>query len=168
MNQVASSKIAGLTSGYLFSFKLTVTQADSGNGSYSHYVASSLSVGLMTVDSTKWNLDNITLYIGGYKQSIKSGQNFEGCLSDFMFQGVNIINTYFQQYPNNTNPVKGSVTIGNFSNRAQTCDDVMSTVAPTSTKTATSNPITVGSGVVGLEVFSFLFLFALAFMIFVL
>ena len=150
-------------SGYMFSFTLTVTQVVLDKGTFAHQLHSNFGVALRSFDSTKWNLDKITLYIGGYKRSNNSGQNFEGCLSDFMFQGVNIINTYFQQYPNNTNPVKGSVTIGNFSNKAQTCDDVMSTVAPTSI-----NPTTVGSGVAGFEVYSFLLFFTFSFMIFVL
>jgi len=130
---VSESNIAGATSGYLFSFTLDVTQTED-NGTYHHNFDSSLtSVSVTVKDSIKWNFDNIALYIGGYKQSIKSGSYFEGCLSDFVFQGVRIIDTYFLEYPGNTNPVKGNVTVGNFSNTAQTCDDAFSTTPPINT-----------------------------------
>ena len=160
----STNDIAGGTSGRLFSFKLIVRQIPSVDGEdYMHIVNSSLVIGRYTTDSRKWNLDNITLYIGGYKQSINSGQNFEGCLSDFMFQGVNIIEAYFQQYPNNTNPVRGRYTSGNFSNMAETCDD-SGAVTPITTQPPTSARINGNSGAIGLKVFSFLFLFAFVFM----
>ena len=132
--QSSSSMVVGGSSGYLFSFTIHVSETSDGNGTYRHTVNPSLSVGTTTVDNTKWNLDNTTLYIGGYKQSIDSGAFFQGCLSDFTFHGVDIISTYFQQYPNNTNPVRGDLTTGSFRNVAQTCYDALSTAQPTATQ----------------------------------
>ena len=132
----------------MFSLTLSVGQTSLPNGTYSHTVRSSFRTIFTVHDNIKWNYDNITIYIGGYRQPIESGSFFEGCLSDFNFQGVNIINTYFQQYPNNTNPVKGSLTVGGFSNVAQTCNDVMSTVQTSTAITGTSiTPTTRGSAI---------------------
>jgi len=156
--QVNRNGIADATSGYLFSFTLVVTQTVV-NGIYNHNFYSSLNSARWTVqDYTKWNFDNITLYIGGYKQSIKSGSYFEGCLSDFTFQGVNIINTYFQEYPRNTNPIKGTLTVGNFSNMAEACDDAVSTAPPTVTSTNVT-PTTTSHAVASASSFGLLVIF---------
>ena len=158
--QVSSSLVNGGSSGYLFSFTIDISETSSGNGTYRHTVNPSLSIAMTTTDNTKWNLDNITLYIGGYKKSIESGIYFEGCLSDFTFQGVDIISTYFQQYPNNTNPVKGALSAGSFSNVAQTCNDAMSTAPPTATATQIP-PTTVSTATKNVASLTFLLLFAL-------
>jgi len=156
--QSVRSDITIATSGNFFSFTLVVTQTVD-NGIYGHKVDLSHTAGLTVKDNIEWNFDNITLYIGGYKQSIKSGSYFEGCLSDFIFQGVNIINTYFQEYPRNTNPVKGALTVGNFSNTAQTCDDAVSTAPPTGASTSVT-PTTTSRAVACAASFGFFLMFA--------
>ena len=157
--QAVGSNIPGVTSGYLFNLTLVVTQTVE-NGTHRHTISSSLkSSGITVEDSIKWNFDNITLYIGGYRQSVKSGVYFEGCLSDFTFQGVDIINTYFQEYPNNTNPVRGSLTSGNFNNVAQTCDDTLSTPQPTVASTSVT-PTTTSRAVASAASFSVFVMFA--------
>ena len=132
--QSSSSMVVGGSSGYLLNFTIHVSEVPYSNLSYFYIFDTSLSRGDYTSFRKKRNFDNITLYIGGYKQSIDSGAFFQGCLSDFTFQGVDIISTYFQQYPNNTNPVRGDLTTGSFRNVAQTCSDALSTAQPTATQ----------------------------------
>lgn len=159
--QSVLTRIDGLNAGYLFSLKLSIFQTQSSNSSFRHRVTSSLGFGIDTHDDTPWNLHNITLYIGGYNQSKIAGNFFEGCLSDFMFEGVNIINRYFQQYPNNTNPRRSSIIVNSFSNVAQTCDDLMSTRPPTTTIASSVTPTT-RSLSMGLEPFQCYLFLALA------
>ena len=79
---------------------------------------------LESYEDSKWNLENATIYLGGYKNvRMQTGDFFEGCISGVMFQGIDIIGKYFQQYPSNTNPMRGSGVIGAFSNVSQICDD---------------------------------------------
>ena len=122
-------------------FNVTVLQSRI-NGTYHHSVFTTISGSKSLVTTTKdqvtWQLDKMELFVGGYVNSKShiSESYFFGCLSNVMFQGVDIIATYFSQYPHNTNPVRGS-TVGSppFATAMQNCNDVMnltSTVGPTS------------------------------------
>ena len=116
--------------GFPFSFEVIFTQKNES----SRYLKKAIQVRVLhseqmtqtweSYEGAKWNLENATLYIGGYKSTgVRSGDFFEGCISGVMFQGIDIIGKYFQQYPSNTNPVRGSGVVGAFSNVSQTCDD---------------------------------------------
>ncbi|XP_065057759.1 uncharacterized protein LOC135685681 [Rhopilema esculentum] len=79
---------------------------------------------LESYEDSTWNLENATIYLGGYnREYLRTGDFFEGCISGVMFQGIDIIGKYFQQYPSNKNPVRGSRVVGAFSNVSQICDD---------------------------------------------
>ena len=92
--------------------------------------------------NANWNFSTIKINIGGNIPDPVSAGLFEGCLSDVAFQGRDIISTYFKQYPNNTNPVRGKETFVNgghgFSNVSERCADAMlTTKAPVATTTTT-------------------------------
>ena len=85
------------------------------------------------------------LFVGGYSNAAASisASYFHGCLSNVMFQSVDVIATYFSQYPNNTNPVRGSIGSPPYATAMQNCNDVISTVGPTSSTakiTSTKKP----------------------------
>ena len=108
------------------------------NGTYSHSVSTRIAgfpaLTLVTKDSIKWDLDTMKLFVGGYSNAAASigASYFHGCLSNVMFQNVDVVATYFSQYPNNTNPVRGSIGSPPYATAMQNCNDVMSTVGPTS------------------------------------
>ena len=85
-----------------------------------------------------FNFTRITIKIGrnGLPDPVAS-QFFEGCLSNFNFQGTGIIITIFRQYPLNTNPIRGKETVNKngqgFSNVSEPCDDFMTTTGPIKT-----------------------------------
>lgn len=171
---IIKHEVPGVTSGYLFSFLLTVSQTVDSNGHYNHWIKRSLSGDTWdfpgTGDDLKWDLDHVTLYIGGYPYPDPSGNLFEGCLSDFMFEGVDIIERYFAQYPNNINPVQGPLVVGNFSHVPQTCDDLplTTTIKPTTTSTATSSTTeksTTWSTAINLELMKCLLLLSITYVI---
>ena len=137
-----SLNLTGITSGFVFHFNLEISETLNDKGGYDHNVKTTFDelpskTITYTYDNEKeaWNLDNATFFIGGYNST--SENYFKGCLSDFIFDGVDIIETYFDQYPNNLNPTKGQLEVGDFSNQPETCEDLTttSTVAPTTKPT---------------------------------
>jgi len=137
-----SQNLTGITSGFVFHFNLEISETLNDKGGYDHNVKTTFDelpskTITYTYDNEKeaWNLDNATFFIGGYNST--SENYFHGCLSDFIFDGVDIIETYFDQYPNNLNPTKGQLEVGDFSNQPETCEDLTttSTVAPTTKPT---------------------------------
>merc|ERR1719210_1811641 len=74
---------------------------------------------MTALEKEPWDLEEITLFIGGYNSSARF---FHGCLSDVVFDGVDIIEKYFVEYPNNLNPSRGPLVIGNFSNMPEICE----------------------------------------------
>jgi len=136
------TQVPGITSGKLFEVDLTISETVEDDGNYTHTLESAIkgnwynmSFGL--VDNNPWDLDTITLFIGGYNSS--SANYFHGCLSNFVLDGVDIIETYFQQYPNNVNPSRGPLVVGNFSNVPEACDDIMESTIVTSEMTPTTS-----------------------------
>jgi len=136
-----TQEVSGITSGKLFEVDLTISETVEDNGNYTHMLESSfkgnwynMSVGV--VENKPWDLDTITLFIGGYNSS--SANYFHGCLSNFVLDGVDIIETYFQQYPNNVNPSRGPLVVGNFSNVPEACDDIMESTIVTSISSHTT------------------------------
>ena len=136
-----TQEVSGITSGKLFEVDLTISETLEDDGNYTHMLESSfkgnwydISVGV--VDKKPWDLDTITLFIGGYNSS--SANYFHGCLSNFVLDGVDIIETYFQQYPNNVNPSRGPLVVGNFSNVPEACDDIMESTIVTSISSHTT------------------------------
>ena len=73
---------------------------------------------MLVEHKSTWNFDNITIFIGGYKKNPKT--NFQGCLSDFLVNRFNIIDQYFDYYPDNTNPK----LVGNFNEGPEKCDNL--------------------------------------------
>jgi len=119
--------------GYVYSLRIKIDQNSKSNGSYWHNVTYAIgndrnpdSWSNSWIDDLDWDIDSVTLNIGGHNTTAPLHGNynfFEGCLSDFMFEDVDIIQKYFEEYPNNVNPVRSSFSIGNFSHVPQTCDD---------------------------------------------
>ena len=146
-----------ISEGYAYSFTVTVAKNESVIGSQytikTDIPAISRSGFSVVISSNTFNFASIKIKIGGNSPDPVRAQFFEGCLSDFTFQGIDIIGTYFKQYPNNTNPVRGEeVFVKNghgFSNVSESCDDAMTTTGPVrSTElstTAISNPKTTAS-----------------------
>ena len=146
-----------IKSGSAFRFMLTISERLKDDGSYEHSMKSSIeesvtglkenpiAFGLIDKnDKNAWNLNNITFSIGGYNSTTEN--YFQGCLSDFIYDEVDIIKTYFDEYPNNVNPVRGSLVVGNFRNEPEICDDfipsttgVATTTSPTMETTSTTN-----------------------------
>merc|ERR1712136_203985 len=120
-------EVSGITSGKLFEVDLIISETVDVVGNYEHTLQTSFkwdrTIGMTVVEKKPWDLDTITLFIGGYNSS--SANYFHGCLSNFVLDGVDIIETYFQQYPNNVNPSRGPLVVGNFSNVPEACDDIM-------------------------------------------
>ena len=57
-------------------------------------------------------------------------------MSDFIYDEVNIIETYFDEYPNNVNPVRGGpFAVGDLSNEPEVCNNFIpsTTRVPTTT-----------------------------------
>jgi len=136
-----TQEVSGITSGQLFEVALTISETVEDNGNYTHMLESSFkgdwySISVGVVENKPWDLDTITLYIGGYNSS--SANYFHGCLSNFVLDGVDIIETYFQQYPNNVNPSRGPLVVGNFSNVPEACDDIMESTIVTSISSHTT------------------------------
>lgn len=134
-----------LNTGYEYDFTCTLSQTMRTNATFYRSIRISvtgLSGAAVSVPSSeRWNLDTMKIFIGGYSKSMANGKLFQGCLSDFMFQGTDMIGTYFSQYPTNTNPVRSSFTVGQFSNVAQMCGDLKRTTPAPKTQ-----PITKPSG----------------------
>ena len=129
--------MSGITSGELFEVDLIISETVDDDSKYKHWLQTSFkehhnTIGMTVIEKKAWDLDNITLFIGGYNSSFIS--YFHGCLSDFLLDGVDIIETYFQQYPNNINPSRGPLVVGNFSNVPEVCEDVMESTIVTSTE----------------------------------
>ena len=135
-----SQEVSGITSGKLFEVDLIISETVEDDGNYLHMLQPSFkgngNVGMGVVDKKPWDLDPITLFIGGYNSS--SANYFHGCLSNFVFDGVDIIESYFQQYPNNVNPSRGPLVVGNFSNEPEACDDIMESTIVTSISSHTT------------------------------
>jgi len=141
-----SQEFTGITSGSVFHFTLKLSARfhdDVGyyynvETSYKGLPSKSLSLG-RNAKKDAWNLKNVTFFIGGY--NLTSENYFHGCLSNFVFDGVDIVENYFDQYPNNLNPSKGLLEIGDFSNQPENCEDLTttSTVAPTINPTIKTN-----------------------------
>ena len=96
------------------------------------------------VDKYAWNLNNITFFIGGYNSTTEN--YFQGCLSEFVYDEVDIIETYFNEFPNNVNPTRGPFIVGDFRNEPEVCDDfipsttsVQTTTSPAIETTSTTN-----------------------------
>ena len=127
--------ITGITSGYVFHFTLTLSVTLEFDGNYLYNLESYLedesspliSTSVGSIQNSTWDLHRINFFIGGYNSTSKN--YFQGCLSEFIFDGVDIIQNYFDEYPNNINPITGPLVIGNFSNTPGTCEDL---IAPTS------------------------------------
>ena len=139
-----SEELTGITSGSVFHFTLKLSEIvdDESYGDGYFYKLDTWFEGLPSMMSMArnankddLNLKNVTFFIGGY--NLTSENYFHGCLSDFVFDGVDIIKTYFDQYPNNLNPTKGLFEVNDFSNQPETCEDLTttSTVAPTTDPT---------------------------------
>ena len=137
-----AQNLTGITSGFVFHFNLEISETLNDKGGYDHTVKTTFDelpskTITYSYDNNKeaWNLDNATFFIGGYNST--SDNYFHGCLSDFIFDGVDIIETYFDEYPNNLNPTKGQLEVGDFINQPETCEDLTttSTVAPTTNPT---------------------------------
>ena len=119
----ADSRIEDTTSGKIFPTAIIIYYEPEDSNGYVYW--SEVEVGKnwwklghhRNVTST-WNFDNITLFIGGYKGTSKT--QFKGCLSNFVFDGVSIIDTYFDQYPSNENPKM----VGNSNRNPEKCDDL--------------------------------------------
>ena len=134
-------KVDCIKFGNVCEFTVTVSQIRI-NGSYHHSVNTTISGSKSHIttsrDNVTWDLDKMELFVGGYanSKSFIGVTYFFGCLSNVMFKGVDIIATYFRQYPKNTNPVRGN-RVGSppFSTAMQNCNDVT---------TSTSTPSTVG------------------------
>eukprot|EP00112_Aurelia_sp_Birch-Aquarium-sp1_P025738 Seg873.12 transcript_id=Seg873.12/GoldUCD/mRNA.D3Y31 product="hypothetical protein" protein_id=Seg873.12/GoldUCD/D3Y31 len=134
-------RVPNVNSGKAFDFTVTVTQSEGNDGTYNHSVKSELrgynSTTTSTKDNVKWDFDNMKLFFGGnYIPDLFEGSYFHGCFSNILVQGVDVIATYFSQYPNNTNPVRGS-RFGSppYATAMQNCSDVTtvaSTLGPTS------------------------------------
>eukprot|EP00112_Aurelia_sp_Birch-Aquarium-sp1_P021215 Seg5648.1 transcript_id=Seg5648.1/GoldUCD/mRNA.D3Y31 product="hypothetical protein" protein_id=Seg5648.1/GoldUCD/D3Y31 len=134
--------VLNIGSGIAIDFTLTITQSES-NGAYNHSVKFEIrgyaNSTVNTKDNVKWDFDKMELFFGGYANpnaTSMSPDDFHGCFSNVMFQGVDIIATYFSQYPNNTNPVRGS-RFGSppYATAMQNCSDVTivtSTLGPIS------------------------------------
>ena len=133
--------VSGITSGELFEVDLIISETVDDDGNYKHTLQSSFkdnhhTTGFTVVEKEAWDLDYITLFIGGYNSS--SANYFHGCLSNFVFDGVDIIETYFQEYPNNVNPSRGPLVVGNFSNVPEVCDDIIKSTIVTSVSSHTT------------------------------
>ena len=81
---------------------------------------------------------------------------FQGCLSDFAFDGIDIIETYFDQYPNNVNPTRGSMVVGNFSNVPEFCQDIHPSPSKSTTSSTTLQTSSVTNSSNKLESIQFL------------
>jgi len=132
--------ISGITSGRVFNLALIFTETFEDDGNYLYNLTPLLEQesplwSLGKIEKATWNLDDITLFIGGYK--LTNETYFHGCLSDFVFDGVDIIETYFDEYPNNVNPTRGSMVIGNFSNVPELCQDINPSPEKSSTSSTT-------------------------------
>jgi len=138
-----SKTLTGVTSGSVFHFTLKLSEIvdDELYGVDYLYNLETRFEGLpwQTISMARnarkddFNLKNVTFFIGGYNHT----SFFHGCLSDFVFDGVDIIENYFDQYPNNLNPTKGLFEVGDFSNQPEACEDLTttSTIAPTTNPT---------------------------------
>lgn len=139
--QSVLQEVSGITSGELFEVDLIISETVDDDSKYKHWLQTSFkehhnTIGMTVIEKKAWDLDNITLFIGGYNSS--SISYFHGCLSDFLLDGVDIIETYFQQYPNNINPSRGPLVVGNFSNVPEVCEDVMESTIVTSINSNTT------------------------------
>ena len=140
-NVEQSRELTGVTSGSVFHFTLKLSEIVDdellGDGYFYNLETSFEGLPGTTMSMSRnarkddLSLKNVTFFIGGY--NLTSENYFHGCLSEFVFDGVDIIETYFDQYPNNLNPTKGLFEVGDFSNQPETCEDLTttSTVAPT-------------------------------------
>jgi len=139
--QQVLQEVSGITSGKLFEVDLIISETVDDDGNYEHTLQTFFkwdrTIGMSVVEKKPWDLDTITLFIGGYNSS--SANYFHGCLSNFVLDGVDIIETYFQQYPNNVNPSRGPLVVGNFSNVPEACDDIMESTIVTSEMTPTTS-----------------------------
>lgn len=134
---------SGLSDGYAYNFTARVAQ-ESKSASILEY---SIRIDIPALSSTafilpnlnaSWNYTAIKLKIGGNYIDPVAGHFFEGCLSNIIFNGTDIISKYFTEFPSNINPVRGKkVFVKNghrFSNASETCNDVIRpTAAPHST-----------------------------------
>ena len=139
--QQVLQEVSGITSGKLFEVDLIISETVDDDGNYKHTLQPSFkgpthTPSLSVHEKNAWDLDNITLFIGGYNSS--SANYFHGCLSNFVLDGVDIIESYFQQYPNNVNPTRGPLVVGNFSNAPEACDDIMESTIVTSISSHTT------------------------------
>ena len=139
-----------LNTGYEYGFTCTLSQTMPTNVTFLRWMRIHVSgmtpFGQSINVRESWKLNTMKIFIGGYSRSIGSGQFFQGCLSDFMFQGTDMIGTYFSQYPNNTNPVRSPLTVGQFSNVAQMCGDLARPTPGPTTQPATPPPTTKPNG----------------------
>ena len=124
---VAETPDYRITSGEIIKFAILLSEASVGNRVYTYSFERFINSDNSFVYKTKyncsrrWNLDNITIFIGGYKRTTET--YFHGCLSDFIFDGFNIINSYFDQYENDVKLSKGSLVTGSFNNDPEKCED---------------------------------------------
>ena len=111
-----------LTTGEVIQFALILSEKTKGGGKYEYQLETFSSHDWpgkipWDHDGTTWNLDEITVFVGGSKSGIMP--NFHGCLSHFVLEKVDIIDTYFDQYPKNMNPK----LVGNFNKEPEKCNN---------------------------------------------
>jgi len=141
LRQVGSAQnVTGITSGKVFNLALIFSETLEDDGNYFYNLKPLLEqesplFSLGKIEKATWNLDDITLFIGGYR--LTNETYFQGCLSDFVFDGVDIIETYFGEYPNNVNPTRGSLVVGNFSNVPELCQEINPSPEKSSTSSTT-------------------------------
>lgn len=109
------------TSGKIFPFAIIIyyEPKDDNKGEYEFALEVGEFFGKILPNNTStWNFERITLSLGGYKGTNKT--QFQGCLSNFVFDGVSIIDTYFDQYPANENPQM----VGDSNRNPEKCEDL--------------------------------------------
>ena len=136
-----------LNSGAVFNFRTTFSTkstTENGNKTFSNEMSVSINqYGIPSQVQVKksketWNLQNATLYIGGYPKIIKDSSSFVGCISDVVVKGTNIISTYFSQSgSSHTNPM---VTGGTLPENATVCNDLLRTTQAPPTTTLKTTP----------------------------
>ena len=160
LRQVGSSQnISGITSGQVFNLALIFSENLEDDGNYFYNLTplleqESLLFSLGKIENSTWNLDDINLFIGGYRLTTET--YFQGCLSDFVFDGVDIIDTYFDEYPNNINPTRGSLVVGNFSHDPELCQDINPSPEKSSTSSTTLQTSSATNSSIKPEAFKFL------------
>ena len=128
-----------IISGEIINFAFLLSESSVGNRVYTYSITRFINYSFVDAwkynCSRRWNLDNITIFIGGYKLTTET--YFHGCLSDFIFDGFNIIDSYFDQYENDEKQSKGSLVAGSFNNNPEKCEN--SEPGKQSTSDATTN-----------------------------